>query len=122
MLEYNSVMPKGVYTFIPPTKTTRSRLPQRADEKNWATRELDGFRPKESDLWKYLTARDLRISKNSLVSLGRICALVLNIPLTREYKRRANTMMKWFQDHWAQIQPWLDHERLIIDSHPPSDS
>jgi hypothetical protein len=77
-------------------------------EKQWFHEEMTGFDPLNSDAWALLTRLyGPRISKEEIVSLGQVAALELRIDLVREYKRRKETMIKWFQNHITVLRPFL---------------
>jgi hypothetical protein len=104
------MLPKEV-----PHEITLSRLPQRVDEKGWLAREMAGFDPNLSPAWRFLTEQHGdRIRKEEIVSLGQVCSARLDIPLVREYKRRKETMLKWFDNHWDIIHPFLVTKVEII--------
>jgi hypothetical protein len=85
-------------------------------EKEWLEREMAGFEPLASIPWHYLSGRyGDRISKEEIISLGQVCSIELNITLVRDYKRRKETMLKWFSDHWDKIQPFLETGLEILD-------
>jgi hypothetical protein len=85
-------------------------------EKEWMEREMRGFNPEDCPPSGWLRARgDDRISKEELVSLGQICSKELDIKLFREHKRRNQTMLKWFTDHWDTIHPFLDERLEIVE-------
>jgi hypothetical protein len=54
------------------------------------------------------------ISKEEIISLGQVCSIELGINLVREYKRRKETMLKWFSDHWENLLPFLETSVEII--------
>jgi hypothetical protein len=84
-------------------------------EKEWVRQQLQGFEPLESAPWEFIVARCRGgISKNELVSLGQVCSVQLHITLYREYKRRKSVMLKWFNDHWDTIYPFLDKMAQFI--------
>jgi hypothetical protein len=79
-------------------------------EKQWLSEEMKGFSPLDSEAWKILT--DLygpKISKEEIVSLGQVAAVELRIDLVREYKRRKETMIKWFQNNITRVRPFLQN-------------
>jgi hypothetical protein len=103
---------------VHPHGVTRGHLPQREDERAWLANEMAGFLPETSAPWLFLTAQHgRRIRKEELVSLGQVCASELKLPLVREYKRRKETMLKWFHDHWLAIRPFLDAKvEIVVDA------
>jgi hypothetical protein len=76
---------------------------------NEMAKEMSGFSASASEPWIFLTAHHgHRIRKEEIVSLGQVCASELKLPLFRQYKRRKDTMLKWFAKHWSTIHPFLD--------------
>jgi hypothetical protein len=93
--------------------------PPPKNEKEWLEREMAGFDPQSSVPWIYLSHRyGHRISKEEIISLGQVCAIELNIVLVRDFKRRKETMLKWFSKHWDTIRPFLDTRLQVLgDKH-----
>jgi hypothetical protein len=87
------------------------------DRQSWITKEMLGFSAETSAPWLFLTAQaGRRIRKEEIVSLGQVCASELKLPLLRQYKRRRDTMLKWFHNHWAIIHPFLDTKvEFVVD-------
>jgi hypothetical protein len=84
-------------------------------EQEWKEQEMQGFEMRESAPWKYF--RDKYgdgISKEEIISLGQVCSMELKIKLVREFKRRKETMVKWFHNHWSEIQPFLDTKLEVV--------
>jgi hypothetical protein len=85
-------------------------------EREWLAQKMEGFVAIESVPWKYLRERyGDRISKEEIVSLGQVCSKELNLSLFREYKRRKETMLKWFDKHWDVILPFLETKLEILE-------
>jgi hypothetical protein len=84
-------------------------------EKEWLQKEMNGFSATESDAWRLLA--DLygpKISKEQIISLGQVAAMELGLDLVREYKRRKETMVKWFQNHLTTVTPFLRTSVVIL--------
>jgi hypothetical protein len=76
---------------------------------------LRNFDPATSEAWKFLENRfGPDIPKPWLISLGRVLAQHLNIPLAREYKRRKGMMIKWFDDHFEFIEPFINQHVEVL--------
>jgi hypothetical protein len=98
----------------------KAATPQQKYEKEWLQRQMSGFAPTECPAWQYLTARfGEKISKEELLSLGQVAAIELELDLVREYKRRKETMIKWFQNHFDVIRPFLETNLEIIHKTDP---
>jgi hypothetical protein len=85
---------------------------QRYEEK-WLRENLSGFDADNCEAAKYFQKRFHEITKDKLLSLGKVIARALNLTLDREYQRRRTTMLLWFQTHWEQVQPVLVHDLLV---------
>jgi hypothetical protein len=86
-------------------------------EKEWLEKEMEQFTATDSDAWRLLTnLYGSKISKEELLSVGQVTSIELNIELVREYKRRKETMIKWFQNHFDRIEPFLRESLTIINS------
>jgi hypothetical protein len=84
-------------------------------EQEWLKQELEGFKWATSPPWQYLKDRHGdRVSKQEIISLGQVCSAELEIKLVREYKRRKQTMLKWFSNHWDSILPFLETRVEIL--------
>jgi hypothetical protein len=53
-----------------------------------------------------------KLSHDELVSIGGLVANALQIRLDRDARRRKSVMIKWFEEHWIEIQPILWHIAL----------
>jgi hypothetical protein len=83
----------------------------------WKKDEMRDFLPYQSEPWEFLTSRyGPVISKEEIKSLGLVCSSELKIDLFRESKRRKETMLKWFSDHWQKIRPFLENNVTIVFS------
>jgi hypothetical protein len=90
---------------------------QQRYEKNWLQNQMGGFNATDSEAWQLLTSLyGPKISKDEIIALGQVCAIELKIDLVREYKRRKETMIKWFQNNLAMIEPFLREAVTIISN------
>jgi hypothetical protein len=97
---------------LPPPKTLNG---QAKYEQKWLRDEMKGFEPFESEAWRFLTQLyGQKISKEEIISLGQVTATELKIELVREYKRRKETMIKWFQNHIDHVQPFLRNNVEVL--------
>jgi hypothetical protein len=75
---------------------------------------LDGFNPKDNEVWTALANRfGTRINKKNLVKIASILAAKVNIRLDRDAKRRKTVLLKWFTENWVSLSPFLDY--LVYD-------
>ena len=69
-----------------------------------------GVSPKESPIWKEITRRfGVNVKHAELVSIASVLANSANIRLDREAKRRKTVLVKWFEENFSAIQPFLDY-------------
>jgi hypothetical protein len=95
--------------------STRPLTGQAKYEQQWLEEEMANFRPFQSEAWFFLTQLyGPKISKDEIVSLGRVTAEELKIELVREYKRRKETMVKWFQNHIDRVRPFLSDSVQVL--------
>jgi hypothetical protein len=96
-----------------------ANLPQhRETEKEWKNRIMKNFNPQDSAPWKFLQEWwSDQISREEIVSLGQVCAHELGpLKLPLEYRRRKETMIKWFDEHWDVIRPFLENNVEILET------
>jgi hypothetical protein len=95
---------------------------QQIYEREWLAREMNGFVAHETEAWKYLTGRfGERIAKEEILSLAQISSIFntdLEFPLVREYKRRKETIIKWFDANFLKLRPFLETVEVIERSDP----
>jgi hypothetical protein len=92
------------------TSNSRNHSPKSAisSEIERIQRRVDGFAWKESVIWTYLCWRfGPKLNQDELVSIGKLVAGTLGIELDRDARRRKCVMMKWFEEHWIEIEPLL---------------
>jgi hypothetical protein len=98
------------------------RVSQQIYEREWLAREMTGFVPQEAEAWKYLTRRfGGKIAKEEILSLAQISSVFntdLEFPLVREYKRRKETIIKWFEANFLRLRPFLETVEIIERSDP----
>jgi hypothetical protein len=71
---------------------------------------LDGFNPKDTPAWREITRRfGASIKQPELVSIASVLAQSTNIKLDRDAKRRKAVLIKWFEENWTTIEPFLDY-------------
>lgn len=71
---------------------------------------LAGFNAKESPVAKEITRRfGANIKQGELINIAQVIADTASIKLDRDAKRRKNVLLKWFDEHWSEITPYLDY-------------
>lgn len=86
-------------------------------EKERIANRLMGFNPKDNSVWREISTRfGANIKQPELLSIAQVLASSANIKLDRDAKRRKSVLIKWFEENWGQIQPYLDYV-VLEDSH-----
>ena len=86
-------------------------------EKERIAERLAGFNPKDNSVWHEITQRfGASIKQPELLSIANVLAQNANIKLDRDAKRRKSVLIKWFEENWASIRPFLDYV-VLEDSH-----
>ncbi|KAK8834742.1 hypothetical protein M9Y10_011163 [Tritrichomonas musculus] len=79
-------------------------------EKERITNRLNGFNPKDNTAWREITNRfGNNIKQPELLSIATVLANNANIKLDRDAKRRKSVLIKWFEENWKAILPFLDY-------------
>ncbi|KAH0785637.1 hypothetical protein GPJ56_010387 [Histomonas meleagridis] len=87
-----------------------STTPELNPEKKRINGRLSGFNPKESLVWKEITRRfGVNIKQPELVSIATVLANSAKIKLDRDAKRRKTVLIKWFDENYPLISPYLDY-------------
>ena len=103
-----AMIPQNFHPDIPATTKEKERIASR----------LSGFNPKDNMVWHEITQRfGASIKQPELLSIATVLAQNANIKLDRDAKRRKSVLIKWFEENWAVIKPFLDYV-VLEDSHP----
>jgi hypothetical protein len=82
-------------------------------EKERIAQRLEGFNPRENQAWKEITQRfGPSIKHPELLSMAKVLANHAKLKLDRDAKRRKTVLLKWFEENWAALQPFLDYVAL----------
>lgn len=85
-------------------------------ESDFVRSKLAGFEPKNSLAWSKLTSRfGPKLNQNKLLSLAEVVSNHLNIELYREYKRRKEMLIKWFDENLDIVWPFIESHVTILD-------
>jgi len=77
-------------------------------EKSRIANRLHGFNPKENRVWFEITKRyGEGIKQQELLSIAQVLSATTNIKLDRDAKRRKSVLIKWFEENWYIIHPYL---------------
>jgi hypothetical protein len=97
------VAPRDLVNLLQPWVQESSREKQRIADR------LGTFNSKDNTAWTEITARfGLNIKQPELLNIATVLATKANIKLDRDAKRRKAVLLKWFQENWAILSPFLD--------------
>ena len=97
-----------------PAPPQKYKTAQQLWEQKFLEEKRDNFNTYGSRAWKWLHARFGKIAKEEIISLGQVVAHSLGIELSREYKRRKETMIRWFEDNYDQVMPFIRENIQVI--------
>ena len=87
-------------------------------EKERIASRLGNFNPKDNIVWREITQRfGASIKQPELLSIATVLAQNANVKLDRDAKRRKSVLIKWFEENWVAIHPFLDYV-VLEESHP----
>jgi hypothetical protein len=85
-------------------------------EWNFIEKKRQNFDHMNCQAWRRLTARfGPKISQEELLSLAMAVAYELKLDLSREYKRRKELLVKWFDENLAVVWPFIEQKVVISD-------
>ena len=90
-------------------------LRQCQKEKELNRIRLLGWSLEYSPANNYLTARFPKFNKNILEDLAKVVSIQLQIPLDREAQRNKTICIKWFDEHFSLIKPFLESCLCVLD-------
>jgi hypothetical protein len=86
-------------------------------EKDRIAGRLGGFNAKDTPVWKEITQRfGNNIKQPELLSIAQVLASSADVKLDRDAKRRKTVLVKWFEENWERIAPYLDYV-VLEDAH-----
>ena len=83
-------------------------------------REFIRKKREHNDAWSCLAWTKLRerfgqkISQEELLSLARVVSNELEIDLSREYKRRKELLIIWFNENFDRVWPFIEHNIIVL--------
>jgi hypothetical protein len=85
-------------------------------EWNFIEKKRQNFDHMNCLAWRQLTARfGPKISQDELLSLAMVVSHELKLELSREYKRRKELLVKWFDENLAIIWPFIEQRVVVSD-------
>lgn len=80
---------------------------------------LGTFNAKDNEPWKEITQRfGANIKQPELLSIANVLSQSANVKLDRDAKRRKKVLIKWFDENWDAIKPFLDYIVLEDNNSP----
>lgn len=77
-------------------------------------KRLKGFQVKDSIAWKEICKRfGSNLNQVELLSIAEVIGNQLNIKVDREAKRRKEVLIKWFDENYSSIGPFLD--KIVLE-------
>jgi hypothetical protein len=86
-------------------------------EKDRIAGRLSGFNAKDTPVWREITQRfGNNIKQPELLSIAQVLASSAEVKLDRDAKRRKTVLVKWFEENWERIAPFMDYV-VLEDAH-----
>jgi hypothetical protein len=88
-------------------------------EKERIASRLQGFDHRDNDVWKAISRKfGTNLKQEELLSIANVLAERAGVHLDRDAKRRKAVLVKWFNENWAAVSPYLDY--IVLQSAPTS--
>jgi hypothetical protein len=79
-------------------------------EKQRIACRLEGFNAKDTAVWNALAQKfGSNIKQPELLSIATVLSKNANVRLDRDAKRRKSVLLKWFEENWNAVSPYLDY-------------
>lgn len=87
------------------------------DEKKRIALRMNGFDAKDNRVWAEIAKRfGVNVKQGELTNIAQVIAKHAGIKLDRDAKRRKCVLLKWFDENWDKIYPFLDYVVLASSS------
>ena len=87
------------------------------DEKKRIALRMNGFDAKDNRVWAEIAKRfGVNVKQGELTNIAQVIAKHAGIKLDRDAKRRKCVLLKWFDENWEKIYPFLDYVVLASSS------
>ena len=84
------------------------------NEKKRISARMSNFQPKECKAWKEITQKfGNNIKQQELLSIANVLSSSAKLKLDRDAKRRKTVLIKWFDENWEAIKPFLPYVVLV---------
>jgi hypothetical protein len=88
-------------------------------EKQRIASRLHGFNVKDNPVWTAITQKfGPTIKQPELLSIASVLAANANIRLDRDAKRRKSVLLKWFEENWLAVEPFIDF--VVLEESQPN--
>jgi hypothetical protein len=75
--------------------------------------EPRSFNPKDNRAWTCLTQQfGASLNQNNQVQMATLLAGAAHVKLDRDAMRRKSVLVKWFEENWPAVSPFLQYVRL----------
>ena len=123
-------MPQATFP-VPPLPGRKRRPKGIGSDKNGGEKKrikarLGEFHPKESIVWSEIRRRfGNKLKHGELLSIAEVTSAFARVFLDRDAKRRKSVLIKWFEENWATLSPYLsyvvleDKGKKAPDGYPP---
>lgn len=90
--------------------------PQVQYEKLFLEEKRKNFDMTKCEAWSRLTQKfGQKVSQEELLTIAQIVSHELDIPLAREYKRRKEILVKWFDENLEAVWPFINNKVRVTD-------
>ena len=76
---------------------------------------LHGWSVEQSQANAYLVNRFQKFNKPFIVDLAKVVSIQLQIPFDREAQRNKTVCIKWFDENFTRIKPFLETSLCVLD-------
>ncbi|EAX98890.1 hypothetical protein TVAG_210840 [Trichomonas vaginalis G3] len=102
------------YDYAGQHRTINGEVACQNQEKDRIKGRLTGFDTKNNIAWHEITSRfGENVKQQELLSIANVLSLNANIKLDRDAKRRKSVLIKWFNENWTVLAPFLQF--VVLD-------
>ena len=82
-------------------------------EKERIEKRLQGFQYKNSNAWKTLIQLyGETVKRSTLCEIAKFISSAKQLKIDRDAKRRKDVLVKWFEDNWSDVYPFIKYVRV----------
>jgi hypothetical protein len=94
---------------------------QTTQERRKIEQRVANFVYEQSRAWHEISKKNWdQLTQAELLSIAQLLGNKLGLPIDREAKRRKRVLVKWFDEHLADLQPLFERIDLEYEPSPPS--